>query len=84
MSRELKLSTGKILEGHAGIIGLGVAPYFELGSGADDVLLNFEENRFDEYPKLDNPGFLTRQERLELCDIMIARWQAFKTKTEAL
>lgn len=84
MSEKLKLSTGKILDANDGVVGLGVAPEFTIGLGADDKLYGFEESYFEGYPEPDNDWYLTRKERLELCDIMIARWQAFKAKTEAL
>lgn len=83
MSEQLKLFTGKIIDATEGIIGLGIGPKFELGSGADDTLYEFEENEYEGYPESDNIAYLTRQERLELCEIMIARWQAYKTKVEA-
>lgn len=79
---ELKLSTGIVLDCNCGIVGLGPAPNFNLGEGYDGPLYNFErEKQYD--PDL-TPGYdyLTRADRLALCEVMIARWQAFKEYTE--
>lgn len=79
---DLILSTGTVLTCNCGIVGLGPAPDFELGEGYDGRFFNFEqEKQYD--PEL-TPGYdyLTRADRLALCEVMIARWQAFKEYTE--
>lgn len=75
----IKFSTGKEIEPNAGYVGL--SPDFGISEGYDGTYCDY-----DEYLEIvDNaePGdhnVLTHQEQLELCVIMISRWQAFMDK----
>lgn len=67
-THELVFSSGHRLYAHANIIGLG--PGNDVHDGYDGTISWPQE----EWEK----GELSREDMLELTDMMIARWQAFK------
>jgi hypothetical protein len=62
-------STGRRLSTQRGVVG--ISPSLEVFQGHSGVLVPSE-------PFLDDDDALTDQERIELADHMIERWQAFK------
>ena len=82
MSDYLKLSNGKQIYCHGGIIGLSEKPtddhsYWSPSQGWDAGL---PPESFGPYFSSDDLEFdhITKVEMLEICDIMIARWQEYK------
>lgn len=74
------LSTGKKVDPNRGVIGLGPAPEFALCEGYDGDLTKFEDAiEWDPDTLPDSPYCFTQPEQLEICEIMLARWQAYKT-----
>lgn len=62
-------STGRRLSTQRGVVG--ISPSLEVFQGHSGVLVPSE-------PFLDDDDALTDQERIELAEHMIERWQAFK------
>lgn len=83
MNNILKLSSGTEIDANRGLISLSPGPKFEMGEGYDGPLYSFEEKREWDEDLTPNGEFLNRADRIELCDVMIARWLAYKTKMEA-
>jgi hypothetical protein len=74
-----KLSTGKEVDANCGIIGLGPAPEYTIGEGYDGHLEKYGDRKgWDDEAKPTDPYSYTREEQIEIADIMIARWQEFK------
>ena len=70
----LVFSTGRRLSIQRGIVG--ISPLLEVFQGSSGVLVPLE-------PFLDDNDALTDQERMELADHMIERWQSFKALSSA-
>lgn len=81
---DITLSTGRVLKPNAGIVGIG--PDLNVYEGYDSEFM---------YPHIELPDWIKKEgldsgpgayeeltipERIELADIMIARWQAFKER----
>lgn len=66
MDNHITLSTGRVLTPYGGIVGID--PGLTTYYGYDGELFEYEKDP-------------THQERIELADLMIARWQAFKDAT---
>lgn len=81
---KIRLSTGKEVYANHGIIGLGPEPEFQMSEGYDGMLTPFEtEHAWDEDLKETDSWVLSLAERIEICNLMIARWQTLKTRLEA-
>ncbi len=65
----LVFSTGRRISAQRGVIG--ISPSLEVFQGHGGVLIPSE-------PFLDDNDALTDMERIELADLMIGQWQAFK------
>ncbi len=77
----LKLKNGKEIYANCGIIGLGPKPEeeYERWSPTEGYDGGFPNVTYSEYFDGDlNYTHLTKNEMLEVCDIMIERWQDFK------
>lgn len=74
----MALSTGKDLYANREIVGL--TPDFELTEGYDGPINKYEEYRdfIDEDVQPADSYVVTRQEQVEVADIMILRWQEFR------
>lgn len=77
MSDNLKLKTGREVYANRGLIGINAE--LEVAEGYDGVPdgANFPQEWDDE-----DYQYWSVEERVELADIMIARWQAFKGKAQ--
>lgn len=69
-----QLSNGRYIYAYGGVIGIG--PYdYDISGGWDDPVKHTRKAPHDyESPLLD----LTKEEKLEIADFMIAQWQEFK------
>lgn len=77
----LTLSSGKILQVNCGFVGLN--PAFEISEGYDGPINKFEEeSQWNETLTPEDSWTITRTEQIELCNIMLTRWQTFKNKLE--
>lgn len=87
MTHNLKLKNGKIISINGGIIGLGIKPD-DYGnnrwSPSEGWDAGFPKATYDEYFYKDELEYehLTKAEMLEVCDVMIARWNEFKSYVE--
>jgi hypothetical protein len=73
MSAKITLRNGKVLEPNGGVIGLNNGPDFQIHEGWDGAYQVFDPD--DIYNPAD---ILTIVEAIEVCDLMIARWQEYK------
>lgn len=73
---ELELPSGKIVSANCGIIGIG--PNLNLSGGYDDGIPCVSNSWHDEKDPFSET--LSKAEVVDLADIMIARWQAFRAK----
>lgn len=69
----IKLSTGKILDPHCGFVGINVDG--ELSDGFDSCFYCYEDEHVRSWGSADSPDVLTRDERIELAEVVISRWQ---------
>ncbi|MGE8451157.1 MAG: hypothetical protein ACN6OP_11165 [Pseudomonadales bacterium] len=65
----LVFDSGRRLSIQGGIVG--ISPFLEVSQGRSGILIPRE-------PFLDDDDALTDAERIELADLMIQQWQAFK------
>ena len=73
----IQLSTGRRLEPNFGIIG--ISHIGEIGEGKDGELRDSRQQGDGNFDYVED---FTAAERMELADIMLARWLAYKRRAE--
>lgn len=73
MANEITLKSGKRLSPNCGFIGLNQK--FQVSEGYDDVWVA-------DYIDEEMNNYLTPEERLEVCELMVQRWTDYKNQVQ--